>query len=91
MTNQNSRTTLNLRIKSEDRDLIDLAAKSTGKNRTDFILEAARQAAEDALLERTIFFATPKAYKEFIALLDAPPEPNQRLWKTMNTKAPWEN
>ncbi len=91
MTNQNSRTTLNLRIKSEDRDLIDLAAKSTGKNRTDFILEAARQAAEDALLERTIFFATPKAYKEFIALLDAPPQPNQQLWKTMNTKAPWEN
>ena len=84
------RNTLNLRIKPEERDLIDMAAKVLGKNRTDFILEAARNAAEETLLERTIFWASPEAYAEFIALLDAPPQPNERLRKTMQTIAPWE-
>ena len=60
MTSKSPRTTLNLRIKPEDRNLIDMAAKAQGKNRTEFILEAARNAAENALLERTLFFATPQ-------------------------------
>lgn len=86
----NPRYSLNLRIKPEERDLIDMAAKVRGKNRTDFILEAARQAAEETLLERTIFWASPEVYAEFIARLDAPPQPNERLRKTMQTIAPWE-
>ena len=49
-----SRETLNLRIKPELRGLIDRAAELTGKNRTDFVLNAARHAAEDALLDRAI-------------------------------------
>ena len=48
------RDTLNLRIKPADRGLIDRAATLTGKTRTDFVLEAARRAAEDALLDRTM-------------------------------------
>jgi uncharacterized protein (DUF1778 family) len=84
------RQSLNLRIKVEERGLIDRAAKTLGKNRTDFVLDAARRAAEDALLDRTIFTATPKAYAEFLARLDAPPQPNERLRKTLRTKAPWE-
>ncbi len=43
------RDTLNLRIEPGDRGLIDRAALATGKTRTDFVLEAARRAAEDAL------------------------------------------
>ncbi len=84
------RNTLNLRIKPEERDLIDMAAKVKGKNRTDFILEAARNMAEETLLERTIFWASPEAYAEFLILLDAPAQPNERLRKTMQTTAPWE-
>ena len=92
MTTQKTtpRNTLNLRIKPEERDLIDTAAKIQGKNRTDFILEAARNAAEQTLLERTIFWTTPAAYAEFLALLDAPAQPNERLCKTMQTSAPWD-
>ena len=67
-----------------------MAAKIQGKNRTDFILEAARTLAEETLLERTIFWTSPVAYAEFLALLDAPPQPNERLRKTMQTSAPWE-
>ena len=41
------RDTLNLRIKTEWRGLIDRAAELSRKNRTDFVLDAARVAAED--------------------------------------------
>ena len=85
-----TRDTLNLRIKPELRGLIDRAAQLAGKNRTDFVLDAARRAAEDALLDRTVFSVSPKAYAEFLKRLDAPPQPNDRLRRTMQAKAPWE-
>jgi|ERR1035437_5728856 len=50
---KSKRDTLNLRIKPELRGLIDRAAALTDRNRTDFVLSAARRAAEDALLDRT--------------------------------------
>lgn len=84
------RESLNLRIHPELRAMIDRAAGLVGKNRTDFVLDAARQASEDALLDRTMIAAGPKAYSEFLKRLDAPPQPNARLRRTMKTKAPWE-
>jgi uncharacterized protein (DUF1778 family) len=84
------RETLNIRIKPEERNLIDRAAKTRGKNRTDFILDAARLAAEDALLDQVIISVSSEAYSQFFARLDMPPKPNQRLRKTMQTPPPWE-
>lgn len=84
------RDSLNLRIKPEERGLIDRAAALTGKTRTDFVLEAARRAAVDALTERTLFVLDEKVYAEFLAALDAPPRPNDRLVRTMQTPAPWD-
>ena len=84
------RETLNIRIKPEVRDLIDRAAKSRGKNRTDFILDSARLAAEDTLLDQVIMSVSPQAFEQFLAQLDMPPKPSDRLMKTMNTRAPWE-
>src|SRR5450755_4351559 len=87
---QAKRDTLNLRIKPEVRGLIDRAAALTGKSRTDFVLDAARHAAEDALLDRTVFVLDPKAYAAFLARLDAPPQPNERLRRSLKTPPPWE-
>ena len=84
------RETLNIRIKPEVRELIDRAAKSRGKNRTDFILDSARAAAEDTLLDQVIMTVSPQAFEEFQARLDMPPKPDDRLLKTMRTPAPWE-
>jgi len=84
------RDTLNLRIKPELRGLIDRAAELQGKNRTEFVLSAARNAAEDALMDQTRFAVSPKAFAEFLARLDAPPSPNSRLRRTLETAAPWE-
>jgi len=84
------RETLNIRIKPEDRSFIDRAAKIRGKNRTDFILDAVRVAAEEVLFEQSIIMASPEVYAKFIALLDMPPRINERLQKTMQTAAPWD-
>ncbi|MEQ1698373.1 MAG: DUF1778 domain-containing protein [Hyphomicrobiaceae bacterium] len=84
------RDTLNLRIKPEERGLIDRAAALTGKTRTDFVLEAARRAAVEALTERTLFAVDAETYTKFVAALDAPPQPNNRLVHTMRTPAPWD-
>jgi len=87
----NKRETLNIRIKPEERMLIDRAAKARGKNRTDFILNAARLAAEEVLLDQKIITVSPEIYAEFIARLDMPPSSNERLRKTLQTPAPWDN
>ena len=89
-TTETKRETLNIRIKGDVRDLIDRAAKSRGKNRTDFILESARTAAEEALLDQVIMAVTPQAYAQFLNRLDMPPKANDRLRKTMSTPAPWD-
>ena len=89
-TTETKRETLNIRIKADVRDLIDRAAKSRGKNRTEFILESARAAAEDALLDQVIMAVTPQAYAQYLTRLDMPPKASDRLRKTMSTPAPWD-
>ena len=84
------RDTLNLRIKPDDRGLIDRAAQLTGKTKTNFVLEAARRAAEEAVLDRTLFVVKPDAFTAFQARLDEPPHPNDKLRRSLQTPAPWE-
>jgi uncharacterized protein (DUF1778 family) len=85
-------TTISLRIAMPRRDLIDRAAKATGKTRTDFILESAARAAEEALLDRRMFQLDDAAYSAFVAALDAPLQPHAvaRLRKLLAKPAPWE-
>ena len=84
------RDTLNLRIRPEMRGLIDRAAQVTGQTRTDFVLEAARRAAEEALLDRAFLIAGPEAYEAFLKRLDEVPRPNEKLRRALTTPAPWE-
>lgn len=83
------RDSLDLRIPAAQRDLIDRAAESAGKTRTGFILEAARRAAEETLLDRAFMVVSPEAYAEFLKRRDQPAQPNARLRKTMRAKTPW--
>jgi uncharacterized protein (DUF1778 family) len=87
---KDTREPLNMRVLPETRSLIDLAAKLLGKNRTDFVIDAARQAAQNALLDRTVIPINDKAHAAFVALLDASPQPNERLRKSLQTPAPWD-
>lgn len=85
-----TRSTLNLRIKPEDKILIDRAAHAAGKNRTEFVLEAARRAAEETLANLRVIDVSTDVYQQFITRLDMAPQSGEALRKTMLTKAPWE-
>lgn len=83
-------TVVNLRAPRSWRELIDRAAAVAGKTRTDFILESARAQATDVLLDRRLFALEPARYEAFMAMLDAPPAPNDKLRRLLKRKAPWE-
>lgn len=82
---------MKLRIKRELRTIIDQAAVLTGKTASDFIVDAVRRAAQEAILDNTVFAVTPKTYAEFLAKLDAPPCPNARLRRCLRTLPPWKD
>lgn len=88
-TAKSRRDTLNLRISAHELGLIDRAAASTGRTRTAFILEAARRAAEEALLDHALLVVSPAAHKDFLKRLDRPARPNAKLKHTMRNKVPW--
>ena len=81
---------INLRARSEQRDLIDRAASTLGKNRSDFMLEAACEKAQAIVLERTFFALDEKAFARFTALLDAPVEANPALDRLLARRPLWE-
>ncbi len=81
---------VNLRVRNDTRALIDHAARAQGRSRSDFMIEAARRAAEEAILDQTVILTDQAGYDRFLALLDRPPETNERLRKLMQTRAPWE-
>ena len=80
---------INLRALPEQRDLIDQAASLLGKNRSDFMLEAACDRAQSVLLDQVFFSLDTDKFKQFTALLDAPPGPNPGIERLMSVKAPW--
>jgi len=82
--------TINLRVTTRFRQLIDSAAAIVGKTRTDFMLESVRKHAEDVLLDQRFFQLDEQRYKDFLRALDAPPMPTEKLSDLMSRKAPWE-
>lgn len=82
--------TINIRVKQNQRDLIDHAAAVQGKSRSEFMLESAYQKAQDVLLDRSFFGLDELKFRQFVALLDAPPTQNEKLHTLLATKAPWD-
>lgn len=84
-------TAINLRARAEQRELIDHAAQLLGKNRSDFMLEAACDKAQAVLLDQVFFSLDADKFREFTQLLDAPPIHNPGLEKLMAVNAPWNS
>jgi uncharacterized protein (DUF1778 family) len=89
-TENSTTTSINLRVPTVTRQLIDTAAAAVGKSRTEFMLESARQHAIDVLLDQRLFVLDPEQHDAFMQALDNPPKPNAALKKLMSSKSPWE-
>ena len=83
---------INIRAKTSQRDLIDMAASLVSKSRTDFMLEVACREAQDILLDQRLFLLNDNQFEAFIEELDTPitPERQARIDNLMNRKSPWE-
>ena len=88
--NPSSSTVISLRTPPAQRELIDRAARLQGKSRTDFMLEASREKAEQVLLDQTMFTVTAAQYKAFVALMDAPLSGNAAVQRLLAKRSPWE-
>ena len=67
-------TPIHIRVKKQQKELIDAAALLLGKNRSDFMLETACREAAAVILDQRVFHADSDQYRAFVALLDAPAE-----------------
>lgn len=85
-----ARETINLRATAEQKALIDRAAQRLGKSRTEFMLDSAREAAENVLLDQRLFLADEAQYAAFLALLDAPTNV-ATVKKLLSSSAPWQS
>jgi uncharacterized protein (DUF1778 family) len=81
---------VNLRVREDVRAIIDQAAQAQGRSRSDFMIDAARRAAEEALIDQAVLRVDRATYDAFVAALDAPAAPNERLTKTMRRPALWD-
>ncbi|MBP7340252.1 DUF1778 domain-containing protein [Niveispirillum sp.] len=80
---------VNLRVREDVRDLIDQAARANGKTRSDFMIEASRQAAENALLDQTFVRVDADTYAQYLAVLDRPPS-GDGYERLMRAPKPWK-
>ena len=87
-TPENPVKAVNLKVRTDIRSLIDSAAKLQGKTRSDFMIDAARRAAEEALLDQTLLRVDQETYDRFVAILDQPAS-GPGVERLMKAAQPW--
>ncbi|MFN3818885.1 DUF1778 domain-containing protein [Blastomonas sp.] len=81
---------INLRIETQTRQLIDQAAAVLGKTRTEFMVESARMLAIDTLLDQRLFALDTDNHDAFIDALDNPPPPGPKFKALLARTPAWE-
>jgi len=81
---------INLRIETHTRQLIDDAASILGKTRTEFMIESARREAIDVLLDQRLFVLDADRYDAFMDALDNPPAPGPKLRSLLRRIPAWQ-
>ncbi|MFA7269261.1 MAG: DUF1778 domain-containing protein [Sterolibacterium sp.] len=79
---------VNLRIREDVRAMIDRAAKAHGKSRSEFMIDASRRAAEEALLDQALVRVDRETYDHFLKVLDQPPA-GKGFERLMKAGKPW--
>ncbi len=79
---------VNLRMRNDTRALIDRAAEIRGKNRSEFMIDAAVAAAQDTLLDQTLILVDRETYDFYLSVLDQPPS-GEGFERLMKVTPPW--
>ena len=83
-------TPVSMRLPADDIELIDRAARQQGRARTEFVRDAAVQAAEQALLEGPLVRMTPAGFAAFARAVAGPGKAVKQLVEVLRRTAPWE-
>ena len=78
------------RMRDEHLALIDRAAAIRGVTRAEFVLRASEAAAIEVLSERPAIALDDETYDAFVAVLEMPAEPNERLRDLVARQPLWE-
>lgn len=81
---------LSLRLAEADLAVIDRAASLRGRSRTEFMRDAAVQAAEEVLLETLPIRMSQEGFEAFLAALAAPGSAVPEMVDVLQRTAPWE-
>jgi uncharacterized protein (DUF1778 family) len=73
------RDRLVVRVSANQKALVLKAAALTGRRLTDLVLSSAQAAAEDVIGKHRTIELTSRETEAFLAVLESPPEPNDRL------------
>jgi uncharacterized protein (DUF1778 family) len=80
---------LGLRATPEQEAVLRRAAEVAHKSLTDFVLDAACQAAEQTLLDQRLFMVAGSQYQALLDLLEQPESDNGGLADLFARRAPW--
>jgi uncharacterized protein (DUF1778 family) len=81
---------LSMRLPEADIAMIDRAASLRGRSRTDFVRNAAVEAAEAALMETMFIRMSPEGFDAFMAAINAPATPVPEMVEVLKRRPPWE-
>ena len=81
---------LSLRISPNDRNLIDRAALAANKSRSEFLLESARAAATESLLDQRLFVLNAAEFKTFEKALGKAPMIDDVAKVLSKRHSPWK-
>jgi uncharacterized protein (DUF1778 family) len=81
--------TIHFEASPEQLHMIDRAAKLLGKERSEFMREAACDRAQSVILDQVLFNLDAVRLRTFNGMLDAPPAANTGLERLKTVRAPW--
>jgi uncharacterized protein (DUF1778 family) len=81
---------IQIRASAATKAILNRAAALRGQKLSEFMIESARARAEEIILDQRLFALDDDAYKEFLAMLDAPAKPDKVLRARMKRKPAWE-
>ena len=88
---ETAEATINLRVRVQDRALIDQAATLSGSSRSQFMLSSALREAKNVNLDRTSFFVDGRTFNQILDMMDATATQDELtgMKRLLEAKKPW--
>lgn len=81
---------IDVRTSASVKHLLQQAAQAANKTVSEFMLDSALTAASETLADRRMFVLDEDRWKAFVAALDLPPQPRQRLERLLREPSVFE-